>query len=379
MKILLVSVNNYTAHIVYPLGMSVVAKVLSDAGYEVKQFDFLAGGQSYEEFEKFFNEYKPDIVTISIRNFLDSSSEITKKFINIMLSKKNDVKIILGGSGFSVFPDKFLEETNADYGFVGQAEDGFVEFINNIVNDKQKEKIFYSKNNNGVSGALYDSNLLRFYKDYPWAIGLSTKRGCKYRCLYCQYKKFDGNNIKYRDVDSVISDIKYLKEQNIENINFTDSVFNDDSDNHIKVLENMLANNLNINWYAFIRPKLLNEKTVILMKKTGLHEANIAIDASTDETLIGMQKDFSWSDVEETVRLLKKYDICVGANIIFGGPNETENTLKHGIRNVKELEKIVNNLDIKIFFGREDYNPVISTGFIEQQLKLSFGEQNFCL
>jgi radical SAM superfamily enzyme YgiQ (UPF0313 family) len=296
-----------------------------------------------------------------------------------MLSKKNDVKIILGGSGFSVFPDKFLEETNSDYGFVGQAEDGFVDFIHNIVNGKQKEKIFYSKNNNGVSGALYDNDLLHFYKDYPWAIGLSTKRGCKYRCLYCQYKKFDGVNIKYRSVDSVISDIKYLKEQNIQNINFTDSVFNDDSDNHIKVLENMLANNINIKWCAFIRPKLLNEEIVILMKKTGLHEANIAIDASTDETLIGMQKDFSWSDVEETVRLLKKYDICVGANIIFGGPNETENTLKQGIQNVKELEKIVNNLDIKIFFGREDYNPVISTKFIDQQLKLSFGEQNFCL
>ena len=57
MKILLVSVNDYTANIVYPLGMGVVAKVLSDAGYEVKQFDFLVAGQSYDEFEKFFCEY----------------------------------------------------------------------------------------------------------------------------------------------------------------------------------------------------------------------------------------------------------------------------------------------------------------------------------
>ncbi|MBR3627396.1 MAG: cobalamin-dependent protein [Elusimicrobia bacterium] len=379
MKILLISVNTFPAEFAYPLGMSVVAKVLSNAGYEVKQFDFFASGKSYDKFKDTFSNFLPHIITISIRNSMKESIEIAKNFVNIIRLKNPQIKIILGGTGFTVNSDECFNKIDADYGFVGQAEDGFVEFIENIINNKQKEKIFYSKNDNELSGALYDIDLLKFYNKYPWAIGISTKRGCKYRCLYCQYKMFDGRNIKYRNIDSVISDIQFLKKQNIENIAFTDSIFNDDSNNHIKLLDKMLKKELNIKWYAFLRPKLLNDYSLNLMKKTGLCAVNIAIDASTDETLIGMQKDFSWQDVEQTLELLKKYDIYINANVIFGGPNETENTLKEGIQNIKKIEHNVNEFDIKIFLGREQYNPTISTELIEEYLNKSFGKKDWYL
>ena len=379
MKVLLISVNTFPAEFAYPLGMSVVAKVLSNAGYEVKQFDFFASNKSYDKFKEIFENFCPNIITISIRNSMKESIEIAKNFVNIIRLKNSKIKIILGGTGFTVNSDECFNQIESDYGFVGQAEDGFVEFIQNIINNKQKEKIFYSKNNNDLSGALYDIDLLKFYNKYPWAIGISTKRGCKYKCLYCQYKKFDGINIKYRNIDSVISDIQFLKKQNIENIAFTDSIFNDDSNNHIKLLEEMLKKDLNIKWHAFLRPKLLDDNSLELMKKTGLCAVNIAVDASTDETLIGMQKDFNWNDVEQSLNLLKKYDVYVTTNIIFGGPKETEETLKQGIQNVKNIEHNVNNFDIKIFIGREKYNPTISTELIEQYLDKAFGKKDWYL
>lgn len=379
MKVLLISVNTFFAEFAYPLGMSVVARVLSDAKYEVKQFDFFASNKSYEKFKEIFENFCPDIVTISIRNYMGESFEIANNILNIIRLKNLKIKIILGGTGFAMDPNECFNKIKADYGFVGQAEDGFAEFIDNIVNDKQKEKIYYSKNNNNPVGALYDVDLLKFYNKYPWAIGVSTKRGCKYRCLYCQYKKFDGTRIKYRPIDAVISDIQFLKEQKIENIIFTDSIFNDDSDNHIKLMEEMVKKDLNIKWHAFLRPKQLDPYLLDLMEKTGLSSVNIAIDASTDETLIGMQKDFKWQDVEQSLKLLKEHNVCITANIIFGGPNETEETLKKGIQNVKKIEQYVQFFDIKIFLGREKYNPTISTELIEQYLNKAFGEKNWYL
>ena len=379
MKVLLISVNTFCAEFAYPLGMSVVARVLSDAKYEVKQFDFFASNKSYEKFKEIFENFYPDIVTISIRNYMGESFEIANNILNIIRLKSLKIKIILGGTGFAMDPNECFNKIKADYGFVGQAEDGFVEFIENIVNDKQKEKTYYSKNNNDPVGALYDIDLLKFYNKYPWAIGISTKRGCKYRCLYCQYKKFDGTRIKYRPIDSVISDIQFLKEQKIENIIFTDSIFNDDSDNHIKLMEEMIKKDLNIKWHAFLRPKQLQPYLLNLMEKTGLTSTNIAIDASTDETLIGMQKDFKWQDVEQSLKLLKEHNVYVTANIIFGGPNETEETLKNGIQNIKNIEQYVKFFDIKIFLGRENYNPTISTELIEQYLNKAFGEKNWYL
>lgn len=379
MKILMISVNTFPAEFAYPLGMSVVAKVLSNAGYEVKQFDFFASNKSYEKFTEIFQQYNPGIVTISIRNAMKESIEIAKKFASIVRTGNPQIKIILGGTGFALSSDECFNKIESDYGFIGQAEDGFTEFIQNIIDGKQKDKIYYSKNDNELSGALYDPDLLKFYNKYPWAIGISTRRGCKYRCLYCQYKKFDGTSIKYRKIDSVISDIQFLKEQNIGNIVFTDSIFNDDSNNHIKLLEEMLKRNLNIKWHAFLRPRLLDAYSLDLMKKTGLCSTNIAIDASTNETLIGMQKDFTWQDVEQALQLLKKYDVYVTANIIFGGPNETEETLKKGIQNVKNIEQNVSEFDMKIFFGREHYNPTISTELIEEYLNKAFGKKDWCL
>lgn len=379
MKILLISVNTFPAEFAYPLGMSVVAKVLSTAGHEIKQFDFFASNKSYEKFKETFENFSPNIITVSIRNLMKESIEIAQNFVNIIRSKNPQIKIILGGTGFTVNPDECFSKIDSDYGFIGQAEDGFTEFIQNIIDGKQKDKIYYSKNDNELSGALYDPDLLKFYNKYPWAIGISTRRGCKYRCLYCQYKKFDGTSIKYRKIDSVISDIQFLKEQNIGNIVFTDSIFNDDSNNHIKLLEEMLKRNLNIKWHAFLRPRLLDAYSLDLMKKTGLCSTNIAIDASTNETLIGMQKDFTWQDVEQALQLLKKYDVYVTANIIFGGPGETEDTLKQGILNVKNIEHNVSEFDIKIFLGREHYNPVISTELIEEYLNKAFGKKDWCL
>lgn len=226
---------------------------------------------------------------------------------------------------------------------------------------------------------MYNKKLLKFYNKYPWSIGLSTKRGCKYKCLYCQYKKFDDKEIKYRDIDDVISDIKFLKENGIENIMFTDSIFNDDSNNYVDLIRAMIKQQLNIKWFAYLRPKHINDEILFMMKKSGLCAVNVGIDASTDETLVGMQKEFSWIDVETSIKLLKKYDICTVANIIFGGPNETEHTLAKGIVNVQNLKSYVNEFDIKIFLGREYYNPTISNELIENNLNNAFGKKDWYL
>ena len=271
-------------------------------------------------------------------------------------------------------PDVILKTTKANYGFVGQAESGFVEFIQNVFSNNQKETIFYSLNDKGIEGPLYDKDILNFYKKYPLAIGLYTKRGCKYRCLYCKYKIFDGKGIKYRKTADVISDMKFLIKQGVTDIFFTDSVFNDENNKYIDLLKELIKEKIKLNWSAHISPKFLNKKNIILMQKAGLTLADVGIDASTDETLIGMQKDFTWQEAEKALKLLNKYNIYTIVHIIFGGPKETEETLKRGIKNIINLKPYVSDFNIKIFFGREKYNPELSTEFIEQSLNNAFGK-----
>ena len=140
MKILLISSNiANTPYSVYPLGLSMVATSLHQAGHQVRQFDFLASGRSMATLLSQVKEFAPQVIGISIRNidnvnllneqrYIDAVSDIVKeiKFIS-------PAKIILGGSGFSILPEAILRKTGADFGIVGEGEKLLVDFLDNYL------------------------------------------------------------------------------------------------------------------------------------------------------------------------------------------------------------------------------------------------------
>ena len=90
MRILLISVNQCTdPYPVYPLGMGIIARVLTDAGCEVIQKDILV--HKMEGIETALKETSFDMIGISIRNidtvnstagdtvFIGTAVEIIKK------------------------------------------------------------------------------------------------------------------------------------------------------------------------------------------------------------------------------------------------------------------------------------------------------------
>jgi len=91
MKILLISSNTAsTPYPTYPLGLSMVAAALKNAGYDVYQFDFLVNNCSLEKLGYKIKQIDPDIIGISIRNidnvnllneqrYIDAARNIVKK------------------------------------------------------------------------------------------------------------------------------------------------------------------------------------------------------------------------------------------------------------------------------------------------------------
>ncbi len=139
MRIFLVSSNiASTPYSVYPLGLSMVASSLRNAGHEVKQFDFLASGRSLEDLVKEAGEFNPGVVGVSIRNIDNVNFLNEQRYIEAVqdiiekLRSVTSAKIILGGSGFSIMPEKILDKIGADYGIVGEGEALILEFINKI-------------------------------------------------------------------------------------------------------------------------------------------------------------------------------------------------------------------------------------------------------
>ena len=384
MKILLVSVNVMTTLFpVYPLGMSVVANILKKNNHDVFQFDFFANGQSYSKFEEVLNSFDPRLIGISIRNFDESLINISNKIYSI--AKKTNKPVFVGGQACTActsYSQKDVQEKiNADFYCLGQAEGNLIKFVNDFEKGiLPKNKIIPIGIFNKIYGALYDKDILDFYKQFDLSIGVNSKRGCEYSCFYCSYRDIDGYSIKYRDIADVIQDIKFLKKNDIKSFFFADSIVTDNSDYLFKLLTELKKEKINIKWTGFLRPERLTKSLLHLMKETGLFSPNIAVDGTTNQTLKGYKKQFVWKDVIKVDEMIDNEDIEESwASFIFGGPCETKESVLEGLDNIKKLH--FTNIFVEIFETAPVNGEIIRRAdvcdltreWIEEQITNSFG------
>ena len=360
MKILLISSNiAETPYAVYPLGMSMVAAALRQDGHEVTLFDFLQKGQSFEAVREGVRSVKPDLIGISIRNvdnvnLLNEQRYIeTVKEIVRVLREETPVKIVLGGSGFSVMPAPVLEAVGADYGVAGEGEKCFRDFVAEAAQGRYpQEQILYAKPRlvgDEIPPADYDAEMLNFYLQSGHMASVQTKRGCEHGCVYCTYPNLEGRVIREREPAAVVSDMERLvKEYGAKYIFFTDSVFNDNRGRYRAVVEEMERRKVNVPWTAFFKPCAeLDADIIARMRDTGLKAAEIGSDAPSDATLRGIGKDFTFREVDQCNSLFLEQGVATAHYFMFGCPGETPETVLEGIANLKGLQRT----SIFVFMG----------------------------
>ena len=124
-KVLLVNTNiEKSPYPVPPVGLCLLASVLEDM-FSVKVYDGVF--DEGKSLVGLVGQYAPDYIGFSIRNIDDVVADRPLFYIDRIISdfiepvkKITSVPIILGGSGFSIFPGELMELTGADYGIVGE-------------------------------------------------------------------------------------------------------------------------------------------------------------------------------------------------------------------------------------------------------------------
>ncbi|MCK5529011.1 MAG: lipid biosynthesis B12-binding/radical SAM protein [Kiritimatiellae bacterium] len=353
MKILLIASNiARTPYPVYPLGMGMIAGALTNAGHAVAQFDFLQHDMSLDAITTAVTEEQPNIIGISIRNIDNTNMMNEQHYIGIVkgivdrIRNHTSAKVILGGSAFSILPDAVLAATGADYGVIGEGEQIIVDFVNNAANGIYPNKKIItteqSLQGTDIISAQYDRQVLDFYLQNGHVGNVQTKRGCPYSCIYCSYPSLEGKKIRVRDPKAVLQDMQSLiDDHGAKMIFFTDSVFNDRTGKYRALLQLMKKEKISIPWSGFITPDKLNEHDVELMKETGLIAAEMGSDAASDTTLAGLGKSFRFADIAKYNDLFAQYEIAIAHYYMFGGPGETKETVKEGIKNIISLKNSV--------------------------------------
>ena len=132
MRVLLISANTERINLpTFPLGLACVAQATMDQGHEVEWLDLMAEREPEEAVTRTLERFQPQAIGISVRNIDDQNManprfllEQAREVVRFCKSV-SESPIVLGGAGYSLFPQSSLEYLGADMGIQGEGESAF--------------------------------------------------------------------------------------------------------------------------------------------------------------------------------------------------------------------------------------------------------------
>lgn len=392
-KLLFISANKHTIpYPVYPLGIAYLSTYLEEKlnGFTIRTFDFNLNGK--ESFIRTLQEFEPDYTAFSFRNIddvdLDNIKDFTseyKKGIELVREHTDSI-VIIGGSGFSIFPRILFGILSPDFAIYGEGEESMYNLIRSIEDHsgyEQIEGLIYRDNGelklNQKQHFLtnpslgFDPNLVPYYWEKSGMLNIQTKRGCPLSCIYCTYPLIEGKKVRTLDSDKIVDTLMRLyKDQGIDYVFFTDSVFNLDNEYNINLAEKIIKAGIHIRWGGYFFPKNLTREFLSLLKRSGLTHIEFGTESLSDRTLENYGKHFRVEDVLTCSDRCRELDIHYAHFIILAGYGETEETIEETFRNSKRIHRTVffPYIGMRIYPGTKLHQYTIQEGRISQDHEL---------
>jgi radical SAM superfamily enzyme YgiQ (UPF0313 family) len=391
-RILLISANRCTIpEPVFPLGLAHLSAALRQAGHEIAWLDVLAG---LEPLGEALNTWRPDFIGISLRNIDDVLIRKQETFFGGLaplvatLRQQTRCPIILGGSGFSIFPEQLLRLTGADYGVCGQGEAGLVALLAALDNGGDLARVpglVFRRDgairvNPASAGALETeltpadrpAPITAHYLGASGMLNLQTQRGCGFRCGYCTYPLIEGRQHRRRPPELVAAEFEQLQRAGARYVFIVDSVFNSCARHVTEVCEAILRRKLKLSWGCFLRPQGLTAELMKLMAQAGLAHIEFGSDSFCDEVLAAYQKDFTFDDILQASEAARRAEVDFCHFLISGGPGETRKTLWTGFRNSQRLTAgaFMAVVGMRVYPGTALFERAIQEGQIRRDAEL---------
>lgn len=356
-KVLLLSPNRCTSpDPVFPLGLAHVNAALERAGHVTRLIDVLADPQPLPEA---LREFRPDCVGVSLRNIDDVLIRKQETFFDNLATICETVRrthpcpVVIGGSGFSIYPETLLQRSGADFGIQGEGETGFVALlaalndggdyshIPGLVYRRGKEIVANPQRPSRLAAQrelpVRPATLAAHYVSASGTLNLQTQRGCRHTCCYCTYPLIEGRTHRRRNPETIADEVGQLQQLGAKYAFIVDSVFNSSPEHVVETCEAILRRNASLRWGCFLRPQGLTPELMQLMKRAGLTHIEFGSDSFCDAVLREYDKRLTFADIVQSSELARQAEIEHCHFLICGGPGETLATLEAGFQNSLRL------------------------------------------
>ncbi|MGC8659244.1 MAG: B12-binding domain-containing radical SAM protein [Desulfomonilaceae bacterium] len=372
MKVLMISVNAEEVYMsTWPLGLACVTESVRASGHTVKFVDLMGADDLLGVTRESVENFNPDVIGISVRN-IDSQKMTAQKFFpetarDIVACCKSitPAPIILGGAGYSIYPESLLDYLQADMGIQGEGETPFVQAVERIGKGASLEGVpgLYISGRGMRGPRRFEKNLDDLpLPDVPWFAGsvpkngdfwmpVQTRRGCPMGCSYCSTGSIEGRLLRKRSPRKVVEWLQRWCEVNVDQFYFVDNTFNLPPDYARTLCREMIASGLNPSWRCIIYPTGANENLVTLMAEAGCREVSVGFETGSTLILNSMNKKFTNDDVRYTCDILAKHGIRRMGFLLLGGPGETRETVMESLEfaDSLNLESLKLTLGIRIY------------------------------
>jgi radical SAM superfamily enzyme YgiQ (UPF0313 family) len=354
MKVLLISANTEQINMpTLPLGLACVAAATRKAGHGVAYLDLMAQEDVQEVIKEAMEERSPDVVGISVRNIddqvMDSPDFLLEQVREVVASCRSfsDAPIVLGGAGYSMYPEAALEYLGADMGIQGEGELAFPTLLDKIQRNHDfsdtpglclpglglQAKRAFAKNLDAFpfpEDHLWSSSAIT--GDAEFLLPFQTRRGCPMNCSYCSTSTIEGGILRKRAPALVVEEISRQAEKGFDRFFFVDNTFNLPVSYATELCQQLAAAALDITWRCILYPWRIDEELVKTMVKAGCREVSLGFESGCEPVLQGMNKQYNSQDVRRITQILGEHGIHRMGFLLLGGPGETRESVEESLQ-----------------------------------------------
>jgi radical SAM superfamily enzyme YgiQ (UPF0313 family) len=389
MRALLISANTERINVLpLPLGLACVAAACRKAGHDVVLLNLMFEDDIRETIGKRIEGFRPEAIGISVRN-IDDQNMANPRFLlpaarDIVATCRSfsSAPIVLGGAGYSIFPESALRYVGADMGIRGEGEVVFPALLERLTQGGDPYGLpgVYlpgrSPSARTFATALDELPLPEPELWIPTISGsgdfwvpVQGKRGCPMGCSFCTTRVLEGRSIRRRSPEEIALWLEELASRGYRDFGFVDNTFNIPPSYAKAVCRAIIERGLDIKLWCIVYPKWVDGELVELMARAGCREISLGFESGSDYVLNGFHKRFRPDEVRTVARMYREVSVVRRGFLLLGGPHETAETVHESLAfaDSLELDSLKVTMGIRIYPETELAAMAVANGIISPE------------